>query len=529
MSEPYDSLDKRFRGACKVLFGKDVGSLSKYEPWLIEHIEPVFHKKSALSGKPVSFAIRNFNHNARFISFDEIDFNKKNALDTEKITGISSILSQINDRLYYCGNIISGQSGQIEKSSNIDSSFYMSNCSRFYESKYCAFCNFGGVGSEDCFGCNGLGDSALCIKCPETYNYKRCFELWWSQSCSDCYYSIGLNNCSDCMFCFHLKNKRHCIGNVQLTPAECNEAKKRLLSQMAAELEKNGRLPSLVEISKNAKLDLSGIQLPPDDANDGENMAPILESFNQASKLVLGKELSGGLLAYEQWLLQKKRAIEKFPSALSKKTVYRGDYCNAALMPKDRLVKANEAFFLADKLKLSHEEAAASSFDSLKHILGKIAFFSPEYYAGTRSNIIQCPQAMDASNCYKAIATVFAKNCAIGMWPRHSEALFGFDAVKKSSFCINCYESVNIKRCFECDSCTSSSDCYFCHNAENCEECMFCFNAKGLRYAIGNVQLPKEEYLKIKKLVLAEIVAKLEKDKKLDLSIYNLGAGQAVD
>jgi len=46
---------------------------------------------------------------------------------------------------------------------------------------------------------------------------------------------------------------------------------------------------------------------------------------------------------------------------------------------------------------------------------------------------------------------------------------------------------------------------------------------KAKRYAIGNVEMKKEEYLKIKKLVLTEIANKLEKDKKLDLNIYNVG------
>lgn len=53
---------------------------------------------------------------------------------------------------------------------------------------------------------------------------------------------------------------------------------------------------------------------------------------------------------------------------------------------------------------------------------------------------------------------------------------------------------------------------------------MFCFNVKAKRYAIGNVEYPKEEYLRVKKLVLDEIAAKLEKGKKLEWSIFNVGS-----
>ena len=83
---------------------------------------------------------------------------------------------------------------------------------------------------------------------------------------------------------------------------------------------------------------------------------------------------------------------------------------------------------------------------------------------------------------------------------------------------------MKLARCVEVDSSRSSSDCYFCHNVENCAECMFCFNVKAKRYAIGNVEVGKEKYMQIKKLVLAELAARLEKDKTLAISIYNIGA-----
>ena len=94
----------------------------------------------------------------------------------------------------------------------------------------------------------------------------------------------------------------------------------------------------------------------------------------------------------------------------------------------------------------------------------------------------------------------------------------------KSSFGINIYNSNAIARGFEVDGCLSSSDIYFCHNSENLRDCMFCFNAKNLKYAVGNAELGKEEYARVKKLVLSEIGARLEKDKKLPWDIYSIGA-----
>ena len=51
-------------------------------------------------------------------------------------------------------------------------------------------------------------------------------------------------------------------------------------------------------------------------------------------------------------------------------------------------------------------------------------------------------------------------------------------------------------------------------------------HAKSLRYAIFNKQYPKEEYLKIKKIIQNEIFSKLEKDKNLELNIFNIGCAK---
>ena len=93
-------------------------------------------------------------------------------------------------------------------------------------------------------------------------------------------------------------------------------------------------------------------------------------------------------------------------------------------------------------------------------------------------------------------------------------------------YSINCYHSVKLTRCFEMDNCRDCADSMFCHNCEALSNCMFCFNIKSKRYAIGNVEVGREPFMRIKKMVLDELVSKLERDKKFDVSIYNLGFGK---
>ena len=100
--------------------------------------------------------------------------------------------------------------------------------------------------------------------------------------------------------------------------------------------------------------------------------------------------------------------------------------------------------------------------------------------------------------------------------------MFGFNRARFSAFCINCFDSERLQRCFEVSEGRNCSGCYYCHNVENVQDSMFCFNVKNKRYAIANVELPKEQYLEIKKKVLAQLNGELSKTNSIALSIFNL-------
>jgi hypothetical protein len=114
------------------------------------------------------------------------------------------------------------------------------------------------------------------------------------------------------------------------------------------------------------------------------------------------------------------------------------------------------------------------------------------------------------------------KDSAYNFWPRSSEHLFGCGVLFDSQFCIHCYQSVKLSRCFEVDSSRDCSDCYYSHNIENCQNCLFCFNVKNKRYAIGNVEVGREKFLEAKKVLLDYVGKELEAKGELTLDIYNL-------
>jgi hypothetical protein len=343
------------------------------------------------------------------------------------------------------------------------------------------------------------------------------------QNCSDCYYCFNLDFCSECIFCFNLRNRHHCIGNVQLEPAEYFRVKEKLLAEMAAGLRKEKRLPSLVDILAKSPWKKPKIPDIPSTRQSG-GKEEVEREFTKTAKLVLGIELKG-IDNYNEWLLLHTHRLLKRESAASGNELLFLPFVVALpVLPGNRLLTMEEALWLGEHSAIAKEQALKMSMANAHEFIGEIGFFPIEFWEGKNTFITDCYMSLHTSYCYLTSAMVEAKYCACGMWPRTSEHCFGFDSLLDCSFCIKCYSSTKLTRCFECDSCNSSSDCYFCHNAENCHDCLFCFNVKNLRYAIGNVEVGKEEYARVKKLVLSEIAGKLEREKKLEWDIYSIGA-----
>jgi len=519
-----NTMQRRWQSATKILFGQELGNLEDYKEWLCSLNETLAHHPSSISNKPVSYVDANFNPNSKWISFDEVDFGKKfTPLSINELKDIDSIVQAVQERIYYTGNIILGNSQYVQQSTNINDSFYMLNCAKLGDSKYIAHSTLGRL-SEDCFGCNGIGESKFCIKCYETYRDVRSFELWRSENCSDCYYSYNLASCSDCMYSFNMKNKRFAIGNLVLPSDKYMSLKKALISQMAQELSKNKRIYSLVELVGKCSTDKSAFShLKFDSPSPYENIAPIQDAFDKTAKLLFGKQI-GKLDEYESWLEKNTREKAYGKSALSSKPIIIVDYSSFLQLPRNRLVKFDEALKIGENMRITEADASRLTLQNAHEFLGNIAFCPPEYEQGTNTNTIKCATTASCSNCYQCAPCIFSKYSACTFWPRTCEHVFGCSMIFDSEFCMNSYYSLKLHRCLEMDACRDCADSLFCHNVESSADSMFCFNAKNLRHAIGNATLPHEKYAGIKSSLLAQLTEELQKKKSLKYDIYSIGA-----
>ena len=248
-------------------------------------------------------------------------------------------------------------------------------------------------------------------------------------------------------------------------------------------------------------------------------MKNINEAFSQTTQILLGKKLEG-IENYQEWLYSQiqGRVIEK-KSKLSDNSVYVASMIFFIKM-QNNVVTLNESLQLANKkIQLEQNQTLKNLFKQA----AKISLTTPEIIYDKNMGTEACGCYGPTQDCYKSTFTWFCKAVAYSFWARTSEYCFGCSNIVDSKYCMRCFSCAKLTRCFEMSDCNLCSDSLFCHNCENVENSIFCFNAKGLRYAIANVQYTKEEYMRLKKIILEEINNNLAESKNPKISIFSLG------
>jgi hypothetical protein len=246
----------------------------------------------------------------------------------------------------------------------------------------------------------------------------------------------------------------------------------------------------------------------------------IEDAFQETTKVVLGRKLTK-LSDYRTWLLRYVGGAVNVRSEVSNNPVYVPNIIFYTSI-KRNLVTLEEAEELG-KRHVPHEVINALTLANAHQKLKEILYVTSDVKEGENSDVRESGTYMNAHHCLNGVFYIYSKYDAYCFWPRETEYSFGCHYLFASKFCIQCHNSVALTRCFEVSDSNKCSDCYFCHNCENLNDCMFCFNVKSKRYAIGNIEVGREKYMKIRKLLLEEIGQRLEKEKNLDLSIYSFG------
>ncbi len=78
---------------------------------------------------------------------------------------------------------------------------------------------------------------------------------------------------------------------------------------------------------------------------------------------------------------------------------------------------------------------------------------------------------------------------------RDAENCFGLNGATETSFSIKCNRCFHCSRSFELWMSDNSLDSLYSSGLTNCSNCMFSFDIWNKKYAIGNLELPKDKYL----------------------------------
>ncbi len=512
-------IDEAFGHTFDTLFGRgEPARLDDFKDYLLQYSIPVTRRKSALSGKSVTLVSNDYCEGANFISQEEMKELSK-PFSINEVKDIDGILEAIADRSLYTGNKTLGNSSFIKDSDVCMDSFQVRGSTNAQQSKYIGYSWMIRDNSEFVFGSGVMGKARYILRTVAAYNIARCFESYYLTDSTDCYFSYGCYGCAQTMFSFNQRGSRYVLGNSKLDKEKYLALKDKLLAEVREKLLKEKSFKPLLSVFQSpGKWEMPIINVS--SKKDEQNPGRIDRAFRSATKIILGKEF-GPLTGFEPWLCRHTTKVER------KKTLF-GNYTNSftALypffkdIPDDRFVTDIEASELG-KIAIKIEED--ESFETLFKKIGKIAYCSPEAILGSRQNIIDSPIAVDSSNIYKIVDSTSSRNSGVSGPVLNSEYIFGSLRAINSRFCINCYHSLDLTNCFEMDSCSHCRDSLFCHNCENLDNCMFCFNVKGKRYAIGNVEIEKEQYARIKAIVLNQIAEQLEKTGDLGYDIYNIG------
>lgn len=519
----YNELNKAWKSTCRILFGEEIGELKDYEEWLKEYMPVIGKRKSYVSGKEITLAMGDYCDKAKFISLDEYMEKAVEPLSINEIKDIDSIVEAISEKWEYVGDKVLGSSSHIESSDLVVDSHYVSGSIDIQKSQYVFSSALMSSGCKYIFGSLRVTNGEFLIRFMRGSNINRCFETREVGNSSDLYVCSNITGCHDLLFCFNQRNKAYCIGNLQLPKDKYLSLKKKLHWELAEEIRKNRGFPSIFELVPNVKPGSDVTVSAAKRRKYREDIKVIEKAFSSTFKVILRKEPES-VTQYEDWLAKHIGYVKKIQSPFGLETYVLPDdiFPIYSLLPDKRTVSLDEIFQLSD-LHLNENEIM--SLEKIRDNIIRIGYFTDEFSEGTNSNIIKTPVAFNASNTYKVQSAIDSENLGLTSLVVGSKYVFGC-RITDSQFCIKCYNSSNLTRCFEMDVSMNCSDSYFCHNSEGLYDAMFCFNTKGKKFVIGNSQLSPDRYKLVKDSLIEQMAGEILKKKELKWDIFNVGCGK---
>ena len=239
-------VQRGFDSACRLVFGREMGEIGKYEKFLFKHVPKNVVVPSPLSNSPSvvcgyrKHVLDKFAIAGRFPTEGEMrDIGKMQGMVETEVGGmdVSALAEQFHPIAYTNLDKVAGKCTNFRNCAVIiESQDCLEGCAFDYTKK-CAY-DFWASSSEAVFGSCAAWFSSFVLKNFYSKNMARSLECDGCESCTDLYYSHNCENVRDSMLCFNVKNLTNAVGNAPLPAEQYRKVKGAIVAQLADELER---------------------------------------------------------------------------------------------------------------------------------------------------------------------------------------------------------------------------------------------------------------------------------------------------
>ncbi len=148
-----------------------------------------------------------------------------------------------------------------------------------------------------------------------------------------------------------------------------------------------------------------------------------------------------------------------------------------------------------------------STLEDIINIWKKINYITTERIYDS-DNVHKSDTIYNCSNIYHSTDCRGSKNILFSDGLAESENMIASQRTANSNNCIRVDDSGNCSNSYNVICSAKITNSFFIQDCNSLYECMFCSHISNRRYCIANMQFEKEEYLKIKKILIDWITKK---------------------
>lgn len=216
------------------------------------------------------------------------------------------------------------------------------------------------------------------------------------------------------------------------------------------------------------------------------------------------KDVFGVDNSYTLDALQKKFAIDiplaqKVTCALSKEDTW-------TISPKEEKIASQKA--IAERFKKDEWMRKRKPFKSIDEILEsweEINYLTGEKYISSKE-VAESDGIYNSAHVYKSVSVFDSQNTIFCYKIFDCNYMLASRDNSSCNLGIRMKESIFCSSGFEISWSNKVSKSMYIHDCFDVYECLFCSHVRSKKYCIANMQFDKEEYFKLKKLVIEWIL-----------------------